>query len=157
MSIPKVPPKLAAEWRKKLEDSGFEDIEDARANLRRSTSSLRRSVGIAEDNLRAEYYRRAAQWDWERVWPSRIQRMTWRLHAEGKTIYEIERALANMPKHGFRWVLKRIHEERARMFEGYQPDAERELRGPFEEELATFDWLKTRGEPKGSGQGGGEG
>ncbi len=107
--------QLHAEWTAKLAASGFEDIEHADRSLTYGGTTVRRSANRAARSHRAEYYRLAGQWLWERVWRTRMQRRTWELHTEGLNHREIMRALGPMRMRQERRVLEVIIRERGLM------------------------------------------
>lgn len=100
---------LNAKWRKKLEKSGFEDIENDRGELRSSDSSeyIRNFDPIAA-GAKEEYFRRAGFFLYEYKFETELERRIWELHVEGASIREIVRILK---KRGLKKIYKRrIHE-----------------------------------------------
>lgn len=76
---------LAKEWRRRLRESGFRDQETDREVLReqhaasRDRRMLRGHTGVGK----GEYHTLASRWSNVRVFPSRLVKRLWELHAEG--------------------------------------------------------------------------
>ncbi len=129
---PKVPPKffqtqdfkaLDTEWRKKLKDSGFEDIERPDGNLKDGASSSNFKKRPEYDQSKAEYYRLAGQFLHE--WPSPFRtsksgtgewkKRIWELHANGKSIREIIKIVDPEGKEAFGTMFHKIRTTLARL------------------------------------------
>lgn len=108
---PRAPRALVDEWDRRLAASGFVDIEHRRTGrLVGGVRQDRKQVGKGDAMRGAEYYRRAAQWTWSRVWPTRYDKMLWRAWAEGATLVDI----APRARRHFVTVWRRIHKEEQR-------------------------------------------
>lgn len=134
----KVPPALAAEWRRRLAASGFEDIEDADGELKEPGFVLRQrlrrplSVGVAE------YYRRAGMWTHDAIWPSRLHRRLWELHSEGVDGGEMPRRMGPSAGRHHRRVFDRLRELRADMLERGEVPCDPQPESLLAAEVATF-------------------
>ena len=147
---------LQAEWYAKLAASGFQDIEigDARDGLQRPNGVSREVVSRGVESLGAAYYRRAGQWTWDAVWPSRLDRRCWELHAEGHAHIPIKQRLGTHRGYSERLVRERLKRARAAML-AYVGGSDPDQRSLLEQELSDFDYIHTRGEGYGTGQHGG--
>lgn len=115
------PPKaLIAEWYAKAKKSGFTDIESANGTLRDADSNntplindnytiagARPYLSSLVDKLsRAEYYRLAGQYLYDKKFKSSKHKKVWALHAEGHTIEEVSQIL-DMPKNTVNyWIVQ---------------------------------------------------
>jgi hypothetical protein len=157
--VTRVPAKLAAEWRRKLRASGFVDSEDDRERLIRHGSADRRSLLTSEQGGGAEYYRYAGHWLYFRVWRSRLARRAWELHSEGLTRDQVVLGLGTWRGASEHPVSDLLQEEREAMGAALRngqlaeddPDERPEFASAFDEELASFDWVRRRGEGGGDG------
>ncbi len=105
MSNPKQLLKEAQdEWYKKLKKSGFDDIEQDEDRLKKwASSSFKGKINGARHNekqaftdAKEEYYRRAGHFLYDHEFASAFQRRIWELHAEGKSLREISKAVRKM-------------------------------------------------------------
>ena len=150
---------LRRDWYAKLAASGFEDAEefDGSRFIKRGTHATRRAVTKQAASLRGDYYRRAGQWLWERVWPSRLERRCWEYHSEGMSTYHglMRRALGNHRGYTTRLILDRLARERTMMGDWLRGLPERDPdaapRTAFDQEVEGFEYIATRGEGRGSG------
>lgn len=75
--------KLQREWAKKLRASGFQDIERHNGSLQVTKCDREDRIRLADPRGWAEYRTLAARWLHVKVWPSRLRKRQWELHAEG--------------------------------------------------------------------------
>lgn len=105
--------KLQAKWYASLRKQGFKDIEDANGMLKTWTSSVRRaSTAVNHTSYRLgqeEYYRLAAQFIWDKKFPSKLYKQVWTLHARGLTYGAIGKQL-KLPKRGVRWRVTKMRD-----------------------------------------------
>lgn len=80
---------LRCEWYEKLRAEGFVDSELRSTSGYHSSLPRQWSRGMPNE----EYYRVAAHHVHERVWPCRLSRRTWEMHAEGLEVGDILTAL----------------------------------------------------------------
>lgn len=75
--------KLRKEWGKKLSKAGFVDIESDRGVLRIDRCDRQDRIKLADPRNWADYHTLCARWLYVKVWPSRLRKRQWELHAEG--------------------------------------------------------------------------
>jgi len=97
--------QLTAQWYKKLKDSGFEDIEQDEAHLKRWSRSFMVEQRTAyasgsKANVKEEYYRLAGQFNHEHKFECEVDRIIWEYHADGIAYRKIVIRLKN--DHGIR-------------------------------------------------------
>lgn len=101
--------KLQAVWEKKLEQSGFEDIEQADGNLKTWHSEwYKYRSGLEVDMGREEYYRHAGYFLYEYQFKNEMERRIWELHAEGLSIRNI--VIALKPRYKKTVYKRKVHE-----------------------------------------------
>lgn len=98
-------PKLKAQWYKKLARAGFDDIEQPDGNLRIWST---RPASVSRES-KAEYYRLAQQYVHEEVFPTKLDRRVWTLHAEGLTNEDVARAIKKSIG-SVEWHIKKMRE-----------------------------------------------
>ena len=105
--------KLRYEWYRKLEESGFRDIETLHGDLKADTSRRRMEARTPEDReARVRYYTLAEHHLFQADWTGRQRaRIVWALHAKGLGI----RAICAETRWGFGVVRDAIRRERTRM------------------------------------------
>lgn len=100
---------LKDSWYKKLEDSGFKDIETDESMLKWSaTSQFAQSVknnGVEGQEAAGEYYRVAGFFLHDNKFENKLYKSIWRLHSEGISIREIPSVLA---KEGVNTTVARV-------------------------------------------------
>lgn len=128
---------LQKEWYRKLEASGFRDIERF-DNQGQPLELFRDRSGSVRDpfeeefqanldsyNIRAQgledYYRMAGWWSWDRVWPSRRDRYVWQAHADGEPMRSISQSQGSVHM-ALGPVCELINEEAERMKAYYGVD-----------------------------------
>lgn len=112
--------KLNAQWRKKLEKSGFADAENKEGNLNswqgedfKKTSKNHQSLVYVKSKI--EYYNMATSFLNEYVFDNIIDKMIWELHSEGCSKEEIIKTI-NKPKVKSFKVKTVIKELKAKMY-----------------------------------------
>ncbi len=85
------PKKLMEQWKKKLKDSGFEDIELDEQRLKEYHSSRFVSMG-EEFREKQRYYQLASQLLHTYPFQTRISKTVWRMHAGGESVPTIVKA-----------------------------------------------------------------
>lgn len=82
---------LTETWNKKLKDSGFEDAEDSKGNLKQFHGSklFSRSRAYVTMESQTEYYRQAGQFLHEYTGFTPITKKIWELHSIGKSVRQI--------------------------------------------------------------------
>ena len=85
-------PALKAHWYRKLQESGFEDAEDAQGNLKeREPFTLSR--GAQGDKTfcdsKETYFRLAGVFLYAHTFETKLERKIWQLHAEGLPVRRI--------------------------------------------------------------------
>lgn len=89
---------LKAKWDKKLEKSGFDDIERD-GNLKLFHSVYFADPRRYDENVveaKHQYYNIAGVFLNEHKFANTLEKKIWQLHSEGKSIREIEKALAKV-------------------------------------------------------------
>lgn len=92
--------KLAEKWRKKLEASGFEDIEDEQGRLKEYHSVRFRSKGLPQITVwaRQRYFELARQLLHTFPFSNATNRRLWQYHSEGMSTSEIAERLSMSPE-----------------------------------------------------------
>src|SRR5271165_2496579 len=99
--------KLQAKWYRKLESTGFKDIEDDKGRLKNWTGYLtlenenaeilsghhKRESSKVQKISQAEYYRLAGQMLYDQEFPNKQYKQVWKLHVEGKSYSEIAKLM----------------------------------------------------------------
>lgn len=89
--------KLKQIWRKKLEQSGFSDIEDARDRIRdhKTLQDLYKICGFRSGSMESirDYYFWATEKFHHGDFETDMDKTIWGLHSEGKSTREIERII----------------------------------------------------------------
>lgn len=85
MSVFETPEFLALrrEWERKLRKSGFRDIERENGSLQVTKCDREDRIRLADPRDWATYRTLAGRWLFLKVWPSRLRKRQWELHAEG--------------------------------------------------------------------------
>ena len=78
--------ELQDEWSKKLESSGFKDIEDKNEVIKRGSWDFRSRERREERIRKEEYFTQAIYFLNDYVFDNDIDRVIWRLHSEGDTV-----------------------------------------------------------------------
>jgi len=84
--------KLQAVWYKRLSESGFEDIEDEKGNLKSWSTHNDKASSSLQKKAKAEYYRLAGQYLYDKdfsLFKDGSYRIAWMLHCEGLSHKEI--------------------------------------------------------------------
>lgn len=90
--------KLKSEWYKKLEQSGFKDIEaHERSEYEVIDTELRRIKSLAVDPSRAEWYRCVARYAHSNLFERKVHKAIYQLYAEQLPHAEIARKLSGDP------------------------------------------------------------
>ena len=86
---------LQAKWYAKLENSGFEDIEDQHGHLDRhkSLSNIVTHYDQTSFELKQEYYRLAGQFLHDHKFKSKKEMLIWQYHCEGMSIRDIAKKM----------------------------------------------------------------
>lgn len=86
--------ELNAKWAKKLEKSGFEDIEQPDGRLQTWHSEwFKYRANPTLDLAKQDYYRHAGYFLYEHKFKSELEKEIWEFHAEGISIREISKLL----------------------------------------------------------------
>lgn len=108
--------KLKKEWYKRLENSGFQDIEQDEDNLKSwsvSKGVRNRNNGASAQQVlenreaRETYYRLAGQFLHDYRFTSRTDRLIWEKHSDGESIRDIVKILA---LHGIKTTKNPVNE-----------------------------------------------
>lgn len=100
--------KLQAEWYSKLEDEGFQDVEQDEEHLKRWTSSFFKTrYNPTLWKAKEEYYRAAGHFLHDYKFSNDTEKLIWELHGEAMSIRNI--ALVLKAK-GIKSYKRRIHE-----------------------------------------------
>lgn len=75
--------KLQKKWYKKLEDSGFEDIESDEFNLKTWSSTFHLKHSLETWQAKAEYYQLATNFLEEYKFNSNLDKIIWEYHSNG--------------------------------------------------------------------------
>lgn len=88
---------LNSEWAKKLEQSGFEDVEyrEDMMNTHGTSSFFLAKFEFVKDNAKEEYYRLAGQFLYSHEFESERLKDVWALHCEGVSMRDIHDKLKN--------------------------------------------------------------
>lgn len=89
---------LKAIWYKKLEKSGFEDIEAEDERLKAWSSQFKRQRSVDSWEAKAAYYSMADSFLNDYKFASRIERIIWEYHANGLSIRGIVETLNKVRK-----------------------------------------------------------
>jgi hypothetical protein len=109
-------PALKAEWDKRLKDSGFEDVEDSRGNLKSWSSSMYLAGKnndasfedvILQNQAKEQYYRLAGQFLFEHHFKNEQEKLIWKLHSEDTSIRDIVEILKKRGNHVYK---RKVHE-----------------------------------------------
>lgn len=117
---------LTKKWYKKLEDSGFEDIEAADGNLKRWSNKfyLRDSTRVLFES-KQEYYRMAGHFLHETSFRNERERLIWELHSEG---IGVEDTISILKTRRFKAYKDLVHGAivrlRKEMFEKYNAESQ---------------------------------
>lgn len=86
--------KLNKKWQRKLEKSGFEDIEQPDGNLKKWSASYAR-IRYKKTSAAAKetYYRYAGQFNYDYTFINPVDRLIWQYHSEGVSIRDIAKIL----------------------------------------------------------------
>lgn len=86
---------LQAKWNKKLEKSGFEDIETKDGLLKGISHAdfFKAHYNQIDAQAKEEYYRNAGYFLYEHKFKTELERKIWELHVEGVGIREIVKIL----------------------------------------------------------------
>lgn len=116
--------KLNKIWRKKLKDSGFEDIEDSNEDLLLSTTTMMKAskkdyVSVTSEAKR-EYYYLASRFLNEYEFPNDLQKNIWRMHSDGTPHRKIMSALGTTEQKLY-WTkyMSIMNDLKSRMFKLY--------------------------------------
>ena len=74
-------------WYKKLEESGFKDIEDDKGQLKRTSTS--RNIPLVAWTAKLDYFQMATNFLEDYKFNSEIERLIWEYHSEGLSVREI--------------------------------------------------------------------
>lgn len=87
--------KLQQTWQRKLERSGFEDVERPNGTLKNYDSYRLREMNMTGDVLQARqrYYELARHFYNDHTFETSLEKEVWRLHSEGVTYKEIVKAI----------------------------------------------------------------
>jgi hypothetical protein len=134
---------LKKEWYGKLAEAGFEDTEFHAGSVTSpkregSHSKDREHMRFGERSGSVEYYRMAARWGHVNVFPSRVHRWMWQLHAEGRSSYQVAAAVGPARGRQPRIVKARLRDERVGMARYFATGADEDTVAPtlFEEHIA---------------------
>ncbi len=114
--------KLQAKWNKKLEKSGFIDIEDETERLKSWSIRWRTKKRLNEAKARQPYYELATQFLSEYEFESNLDQIIWEYHSNGLSIREIADTLKKVKigRHQTRntvWpTIKRLEEAMKRKY-----------------------------------------
>lgn len=99
---------LHKEWQKKLEDSGFVDVEQADGHLKQYHASLfRRKKTKTFNSTKKEYYRIAGQFLHMHRFKNQLEHDIWSAHCVGKSFREIGE-VKNISEQKVRRTVERI-------------------------------------------------
>lgn len=116
--------KLQREWRKKLRDEGFDDIEYDDGSLKVACHENRGMTVLEYENT-LEYFSRAEDFLFRRGWSDELERDVWRRHTEGETLREICAAHGRTVKWAFGHIEK-LRVEMARWWDMTREDRRNE-------------------------------
>lgn len=85
--------KLKTIWYKKLEKSGFEDVEANEFDLKVSAREIFRKKVQATRQSKEDYYYMASTFLNEYIFPNELSRIIWEYHANGLGKYKIATVL----------------------------------------------------------------
>lgn len=85
--------KLKEVWYKKLERSGFEDIEKDEFNLKQYSSRFAEATVVRNWHAKSEYYSMAGQFLNNYKFNSRLEKIIWEYHSNGISIRDIVKIL----------------------------------------------------------------
>lgn len=114
--------RLKEVWYRKLERSGFKDIEHDENNLIDYSSSFNHNKRSAKDfYAKSEYYSMAGQFLNEFKFKSKLQKIIWEYHSNGVSARNIAKVLAktrvsNLRKSQIWNILKPLVAEMKRMY-----------------------------------------
>jgi len=111
---------LTKKWYRKLEETGFKDIEDQEGRLKSWTGHVlhdefaeplpenhKKESSKIHKTSQQEYYRLVGQCLFDKTFPSKDYRKTWQLHAEGLSYKEIGR-LMGLSKPGVQHRIRKM-------------------------------------------------
>lgn len=81
--------KLKAKWYKKLEKSGFEDVERDEFNFKVDGKEIFRKKVQATKQSKEDYYYLASCFLHEHTFPDELSKIIWEYHANGLSKYSI--------------------------------------------------------------------
>lgn len=85
--------QLKAKWYKKLEKSGFEDIESDENNLKVWSSIFARKNSPEVWQARAEYYQMATNFLEDYKFSNDVEKIVWEYHSNGISMRDISKLL----------------------------------------------------------------
>ncbi len=88
--------QLESEWRNKLKDSGFEDIEDADGNIARGSWDYRTKKVINSYKTKVDYYYMATQFLNDYNFETPLDKAVWAYHIEGIGVRDIAKLLQDL-------------------------------------------------------------
>lgn len=88
--------ELDKEWKKKLKDSGFNDIEDESENIDRGSWDFRTTKVMNSFNTKSEYYYRATQFLNDYNFDTALDKTVWMYHAEAIGVRDISKLLIKL-------------------------------------------------------------
>ena len=102
---------LQKKWEKKLKDSGFVDMEDAKARLRQNAGNSYRTRSHTLINAKREYYEMLGFWQHETGFKDDVERLVMELKADGIMIKDIclvlKGAGERCHRQTVRWIIQR--------------------------------------------------
>lgn len=99
--------ELQSTWYKKLEDTGFVEIEQPDGNLKKWSSYLV-SQAYEVRQAKEEYFRAAGKFLYDHKFKDEYERQVWAFHAQGLSLYKTVDALKALGLKAYRSKIQRI-------------------------------------------------
>jgi len=116
--------KLQEDWYKKLEDSGFQDIETRYLTSWPNSSDFYSTLDPEEMQARAAYYDMATRLSNDFTWKSELEHTIWDYHTNGMSMRDIVRTLNKVinPGVSVKTVFLVIKKYKETMIQLYMPE-----------------------------------
>lgn len=113
--------KLKEVWYKKLEKSGFEDIEKDEYNLKQHSSRFAEPVVVRNWHAKSEYYSMAGQFLNNYKFASNLEKVIWEYHSNGISMRNIAKLLKRVKiikpnKDNINEIISRLIAEMKKMY-----------------------------------------
>jgi hypothetical protein len=102
--------QLKKKWYSKLAASGFKDIEDENGMLKEWSSSKKGSSSKLYKESKAEYYRLASQYLWDKQFSCLEDKIIWSYHCSGMSLVDVAKTVRKS-KGSVQYAIERMRRE----------------------------------------------